>query len=186
MNKIQKPTLEEVKAIDLSPLYPLAVDNADNRRLLRGEAGVEHYKLLAWFSKQYNDAFIVEIGTLGGLGTIALSYNPSNKVVTFDIRDHNWGNETPINAEKKLVYEGYMDEVTKADLIFYDAAHEGIEEQQFLDGLIERDWHGVVVWDDIHLNPMMEQFWKDCVDAGLDCHDWTDLGHSCGTGVIFL
>ena len=183
---IKKPTLATVKKIDLSPLYPLAVDNPDNRRLLRGEAGVEHYKLLAWLSKKFDNATLVEIGTLGGLGTIALSYNKTNNVISFDIRPHNWGNETPVNAVKKIVYEGYMDEVCKASLIFYDAAHEGIEEQQFLDGLVVRDWHGVVVWDDIHLNPEMEAFWQNCIDAGYKVEDWTDRGHSVGTGVMFL
>lgn len=186
MNIITKPGLDQIKSMDISKLYPLAADNADNRRLLHGEAGVEHYKLLAWLSEQFDDSIIVEIGTLGGLGTIALSYNPTNKVTSFDIRSYNWGNETPENAEKKIVYDGYMDEVTKADLIFYDAAHEGLEEAIFFDELLNRNWHGVVVWDDIHLNPAMEEFWKEKVEAGFIAEDWTSLGHSCGTGVIFL
>ncbi len=181
-----KPTLEEVKAIDLSPLYKFAADNDDNRRLLRGEAGTEHYKLLAWISQQFNDALIVEIGTLGGLGTIALSHNVNNHVISFDIRGFKWGNKTPSNAEKKIVYDGYMDEVVESKVIFYDAAHEGREEQEFLDELIARNWKGVIFWDDIHLNKEMVEFWNNCKDAGYEMEDWSDLGHATGTGVMFL
>ncbi len=187
-----KPTLEEVKAIDLSPLYPLTKDNDDNRRLFKGEAGVEHYKLLAWISEQFVGATIIEIGTLGGLGTIALSFNPKNHVISFDIRNYKWGNTTPENAEKKIVYDGYMDEVMKSPVIFYDAAHEGMEEMEFLGELRERGWKGIIVWDDIHLNKEMETFWKHCValsqvtESNMVCEDWSSLGHQTGSGVLYL
>lgn len=180
---ITRPTIDEVQAIDLSPLYDLAVDNPDNRRLLRGRAGVEHYKLLAWFSMLYDGILITEIGTLGGLGLIALSYNSKNHVISFDIRGHDWGNTTPVNAEKKIVYDGYMDEVVKSTIIFYDAAHEGKEEQEFLDELIKRGWKGILVLDDIRLNKEMAKFWAN---IKLPKEDWTDIGHSVGTGVVFL
>ncbi len=183
---MKKPTLEEVKAIDLSPFYDLATDNDDNRRFLKEEAGVEHYKLLAWISTQYVGTTIVEIGTLGGLGTIALSFNPQNKVVSYDIRNYKWGNKTPSNAEKKIAHAGYMDEVVKSPIIFYDAAHEGKEEQEFLHELVERNWKGIIVWDDIHLNKEMQAFWDNCVATGFDCEDWTDIGHATGTGVLYL
>lgn len=186
--KIQlfKPQLEEVKAMDISSMYHFATDNEDNRRLLRGEAGVEHYKLLAWISMQFNGQIITEIGTLGGLGTIALSFNPTNKVKSFDIRKYSWGNTTPSNAEKKLVTPGYMDEVMDSAVIFYDAQHEGKEEQEFLDELVARNWKGIIFWDDIHLNKEMREFWQNCIDAGYEVEDWTDLGHATGTGVMFL
>ncbi len=181
-----KPSIEEIKQVDISSLYHLASDNDDNRRLLKGEAGVEHYKLLAWISEQFDDILITEIGTLGGLGTIALSYNPSNRIKSFDIRSYKWGNTTPPNAEKKLVYKDYMDEVVESSVIFYDAQHEGIEEQEFLDELIRRNWKGVIFWDDIHLNKEMRQFWQNCIESGLEVEDWSSCGHQSGTGVMFL
>ncbi len=181
-----KPTIEDIKAIDLSPLYHLAADNDDNRRLLKGEAGVEHYKLLAWLSKQFNDSIIAEIGTLGGLGTIALSFNPSNRVISYDIRSYSWGNETPPNAGKRIVGPGYMDYVVESSLIFYDAAHYGVQEQEFLDELMNRNWKGIIVWDDIHLNHEMQHFWNNCIRHGYNVQDWSDLGHQTGTGVMIL
>ncbi len=181
-----KPTLEEIQAIDISHLYPLARDNDDNRRLLQGDAGIEHYKLLAWISRQFNNETIIEVGTLGGLGTIALSENQSNKVISFDIRGYSWGNKTPHNAEKKIVYEGWLDEVMKSPVIFYDAQHEGKEEKEFLYDLIDRGWKGVIFWDDIHLNKEMKEFWAHCIVNGYPTEDWSDLGHHSGTGVLFL
>ncbi len=187
-----KPTIEEIMAMDISSLYPYAKDNDDNRRLLRGEAGVEHYKLLAWLSTQFVGATITEIGTLGGLGTIALSFNKSNKVTSYDIRGYSWGNDTPPNAEKRIVYDGYMDEVVKSSLIFYDAAHEGEEERKFLKDLMERNWKGVIVWDDIHLNKEMRGFWAQMqlqvseVYESITAEDWSDLGHATGTGIMIL
>lgn len=182
---ITKPSIAEVAAMDLSPLYKFAIDNDDNRRLLLGEAGVEHYKLLAWIANQFNDKVIVEVGTLGGVGTIALSHNPNNRVVSFDIRSYDWGNQTPPNAEKKLVHDRYMDEVVQASVIFYDAAHEGEEEQEFFDELVERDWKGVLILDDIHLNKEMEEFWSNIPDQ-FHKEDWTNIGHACGTGVVYF
>lgn len=178
---ITKPTIEEVNAIDLSPWYDLITTNNEN--YLAQPAGVEHYKLLGWLSNQFDDTTIVEIGTLSGFGTIALSMNQSNKVITFDIRDYQWKNKVPENAERKIVYDGYMDEVMLSPIVFYDAAHEGKEEQEFLDYLIEHNWKGVLVLDDIHLNKEMEKFWSDIT---LPKEDWTDLGHACGTGIVFF
>lgn len=180
---MKKPSKKSINAIDLAPLE---VYLTNNHEYFRSDAGVEHYKLLAGLSFQFNDKIIVEIGSLSGMGTIALSANPNNKVITYDIRDYQWKNHVPPNAERRLVKDGYMDDVVKASLIFYDAAHGGKEEQDFLDELIERDWHGMIVWDDIHLNKEMEEFWQNCIKAGYKVDDWTSVGHSVGTGVMYL
>ncbi len=195
-----KPSIEEVMDMDISSLYALASDNDDNRRLLEGEAGVEHYKLLAWISMQFVGAKITEVGTLGGLGTIALSFNKKNKVTSYDLRSYKWGNQTPENAEKKIVHDGWMDEVMESSLIFYDAAHEGKDETIFLNDLLQRGWKGTIVWDDIHLNDPMRTFWNSVQElqknseevenhplkGKIIVEDWTLLGHSSGTGVIIL
>lgn len=180
---IKKPDLQTIKDMDISRLFPLANDNSDNRHILQMEAGDQHYKLLAWISMQFDNILITEIGTLGGIGTIALSFNPKNQIVSFDIRKYNWGNRTPQNAEKKLIYEGYMDEVMKSTVIFYDAAHQGEEEFRFLKELFERGWKGMIIWDDIHLNQEMRDFWNGILAPK---EDWTSLGHKTGTGVMFL
>lgn len=183
---MQKPTLDEVKAMDITGLYSLAKDNDDNRRLLRGEAGVEHYKLLAWFSQQFNHSVLMEVGTLGGLGTIALSYNPTNIVHSFDIKSYKWGNETPKNAKKELVYEGFVDDiVSSVPFIFYDTSHNGDDERWFFKQLVKNKWKGILVLDDIYLNQEMKDFWEN-IPKKYEKEDWTDLGHATGTGIVYF
>jgi hypothetical protein len=183
---MKKPTLDEIKAIDLSGLYKYAKDNDDNRRLLRGEAGIEHYKLLAWFSNQFNNVVLMEVGTLGGLGTIALSYNQNNIVRSFDIKNYKWGNETPHNAQKNLVYVDFVKDVTPdAPFIFYDTSHNGEDEKWFFKELVKNKWKGVLVLDDIYLNQEMKDFW-DWIPKKYEKEDWTDLGHATGTGIVYF
>lgn len=181
---MNKPTKEEISKIDLSSLYPLITNNEKNY-LVEG-AGVEHYKLLGWISQQVNKSTIIEIGTLSGIGLIALSLNPTNQVVSYDIRDYKWKNIVPKNGVRRIVSSDYMDFVVKSPIIFYDAAHEGKEEKEFFDELVKRNWKGVLFLDDIHLNKEMEQFWKYVQASGLKFEDWTDIGHAVGTGVVWF
>lgn len=194
--KINKPTLEEVNSIDLSPLFHLynffpGVINGDVNYLDK-KAGNEHYKLLGWLSTQFNEITIVEIGAHEGMGMIALSFNQSNNVLSYDIMDYKLKHKVPKNAERRICDKNFdhFDDIIKSPLIFYDANHNGKTEQDFLDKLIELKWKGVIVFDDIYFNENMQKFWNN---ISLTKEDWSDIGHSgescgilCGTGVVFF
>jgi hypothetical protein len=180
---MKKPTKTELNKIDLSHLEPLLAKQRQDDGYFQRPAGVEHYKLLAWISQQIDGGLITEIGTLDGMGLVALSYNPKNKVVSWDIKDCDWKGQVPENGKRKIVYNGFFDEVVKSDIIFYDGAHDGIQEAQFLTELQNRNWKGYIFFDDIHFNIEMEEFWKAVT---LPKKDWTDIGHHCGTGLIIL
>jgi tRNA1(Val) A37 N6-methylase TrmN6 len=47
--------------------------------------GENHYHLLANISNQINNSTIIDLGTYRGSSALALSYNKTNKVHTFDI-----------------------------------------------------------------------------------------------------
>lgn len=179
---MKQPTAEQINErladVEIPPVI-LAADGG----YINGKPGREHYRLLAWLSFQYNYIQIAEIGTHIGLGAIALATNTKNKVITFDIKHREGELPLPENAERKIVYPEYMDEVIKSAIIFYDAKHEGIEEKAFYDELKRRDWRGVLVLDDIHLNDEMREFWKS---IDLPKEDWTDVGHHTGTGVVYF
>lgn len=183
---LNKPTTEVLNSIDISNLEQFLAPQRVNEGFFSRPAGVEHYRLLAWLSEQFQDTTITEIGTLDGMGLTALCHNPSNKVVSWDIKDCTWKGTVPPNGERKIVYDGYIDEVMKSPVIFYDGAHEGKDEREFLFEIIKRNWKGVIFWDDIHLNKEMEEFWQNCINAGYELEDWTDIGHACGTGVIYF
>ena len=71
-----------------------------------GSVGEEHYKLLAYFSTLFDNSLFVDIGTFRGYSAIALSYNKSNKIISYDPHESMYENslsENPKNVEFKNV-----------------------------------------------------------------------------------
>lgn len=194
--KINKPTLEEVNDTDLSPVYGLynffpEVENGDINYLDK-KAGVEHYKLLGWLSNQFNNIIISEVGTCDGMGLLALSLNLNNKVISYDVYDYPKKHKIPKNGERRFCNPDFdhFDEIIKSTIIFYDANHNGVTEQNFTNKLIELEWKGILIFDDIFYTEGMRNFWNN---LSVTKEDWSDIGHSgescgleCGTGIVFL
>jgi hypothetical protein len=179
---MQKPTKAELLVINLSELHKLT-NSGRSVEFLNCEPGVEHYRLLAWISQQFKKATLTEVGTLDGCGALALSFNPKNKVVTWDVRFYEDRANWPKNVEAKLVHDTFMDEVVKSPVIFYDTMHDGILERQFVKDLESRNYKGIVVFDDIYLFECMKDFWNGITQRK---EDWTDVGHHSGSGVVFF
>lgn len=78
-------TNEELIKMDLTKFVHLMNDN--DRSEFTNKQGIEHYKLLAYFSTQFNGVNIIDIGTHRGSSALALSYNINNTVHSFDILD---------------------------------------------------------------------------------------------------
>jgi hypothetical protein len=141
----------------------------------------EHYKLLAHLANNLHDATIYDIGTYKGLSAIAMASNPSNCVVSYDI-----GNfldcTTPTNVEFKIG-DCYLDPgMLESPLISLDVdPHDGEFEKQFISYLVANDYKGIVICDDIHLNPQMQDFWDSVTVKKFDV---TEVGHYSGTGMI--
>jgi len=96
------PTLEQLQEIDLSPLAAILASaptnpNAEFKDVTREGAianftrgpGIEAYALYAYLSTLFDGGTILDIGTLFGSSALALSYNPNNKVITYDVNVHN-------------------------------------------------------------------------------------------------
>ena len=88
---------DEIKNINLSALTNL-IPREDYKRLLVGEAGREHYRLLAYISLNLNNANIVELGTHVGTSSTALSINSTNNIRTYDVRDLYFISPQPENV----------------------------------------------------------------------------------------
>lgn len=69
-----------------------------------GSPGTQHYHILAYLSTCFNNTNIIELGTQHGTSAIALSYNESNIVHTFDIVDHIKGRIKRENIKFNFVY----------------------------------------------------------------------------------
>ena len=53
-----------------------------------GSTGKEHYRLLSYFSTLFNNSNIIDIGSHKGYSSLALSYNKTNTIYSFDIVDN--------------------------------------------------------------------------------------------------
>lgn len=171
IDKIKDLTREELNLIDLSELV--------GQSWLYMGAGDEHYRLLAYISTLFKNKVLLDIGTYKGDSATALSYNKSNKVITYDLVD------SLENANKRVEYNianilDYPTVVKSASFILIDTYHNGDFEQEFINFINDINYKGLVMFDDIHLNQPMEKVWKS---INKDKYDLTNIGHSTGTGL---
>lgn len=77
-------------------------------------------------------------------------------------------------------------------LILLDTFHEPYSvpfEREWMKRLVDaKFFKGIILLDDIHLNPEMEKWWKELKENaardGYIVHDLTKVGHSSGTGML--
>ena len=143
----------------------------------------DHYTLLCWISEQFNNTTIYDVGTFRGMSALALAANPTNKVITYDI--HAWPDDRILNPPSNIEFmvgNFFEDkDILKSPLIMFDVdPHNGIIEREFLNWLDEKDYKGIVFFDDIHLNPAMQAIW-DSINK--EKYDLTDIGHYSGSGI---
>lgn len=145
----------------------------------------EHYRLLTYITKIYNNITIIDAGTSFGHSCLALVQNPNNKIITYDVVQRNFSFFTEYkNVEfKKLdINEETPEIINSADIILLDIdPHDGIQEKKFIDYLININYKGYVICDDINLNQGMINWW-DSID--IEKYDITEVGHFSGTGLI--
>lgn len=149
-------------------------------------AGREHYRLLEKLSSEASGT-IIDVGTLYGSSALALAANPDVRVITYDIKNHipvNAGIRSVPNIEFRI-RDGVLavpDFVSETQLIVLDIdPHDGIQEAAFFEALEQHGYKGIVVCDDIHLNPAMEAWWSGIKQPK---EDVTPQGHWSGTGIV--
>jgi hypothetical protein len=171
-----------IAAVDLTPLAHHAADDEYRGYFLNREFK-EHYQLLAFLSHRFSDATLFDIGTLKGYSALAMSHNPVNQVVSYDIEDlkclHDSRKLTTIEYRIGNALEDPR--LLHAPLILLDTYHDGIFEKQFYDHLKTNDYRGLLILDDIHLNEPMRRFWNN-IDKKKE--DITEFGHWSGTGLV--
>lgn len=146
--------------------------------------GVEAYTLYMNSSKKLpKDSLISDLGTFQGLSALALSINTNIKVESYDIdlRPNKVSKRKNIKFIEANIFD-YIDRILTSDLILIDLdPHDGVQEKRFFDILIENKYKGITLWDDIHINLGMQNFW-DMVN--IEKEDLTNVGHHSGTGYI--
>ena len=169
-----------IRSMDLEKFRPYVADIYT--KFFWMDAGEEHYKLLAYLSTCYHNATIVDLGTDKGCSALALSYNHSNRVISYDIEDRK---VCPIDVPNIEFRIGNALEdrelILSAPLILLDTVHDGVFEQQIYSLLVGGEYGGLLVLDDIYLNQAMQGFWDRIQFEKIDL---TPLGHWSGTGLV--
>ncbi len=151
------------------------------------EAGKEHYRLLIYIASLFDDVVLADIGTNHGASALALSTNPRNSVYSVDVVNIRSGEPTLSNTRFEVgnfIHDSNIfDRICEAKVIMLDIDHEYHNEIQLYDMLCRRDWQGIMLCDDIHLNEPMKRFWSEVKHLKLDI---TKYGHGSGTGVIVM
>jgi len=151
------------------------------------EAGTTEYKLYSYLAQQVGGIYILDIGTLFGGSALALSTSQQN-VVSYDlmsIETHQPGALEKDNIE--LIVGNFMEErwhwdYRQIELIVIDVdPHDGLQEPPMVEFIVNQGFEGLILLDDIHLSPEMEQMWNN---FEYEKHDATEIGHFSGTGIL--
>ena len=135
----------------------------ENLNAYKNSFGLHYYSILAYLSTCFNDSIIVDLGTLDGNSAVALSYNKSNKIYTYDIESKETAvSKFELEEFKDIEYiiincikdnwahQRDRDIFLSSKLIFLDVdPHDGIQEDIVLRFLVENDWKGIMICDDI-------------------------------------
>lgn len=166
-------------------------------------SGKEHYFFLTSLSNQLNNANIIELGTHTGRSSLALGFNKTNKLTTYDIVDillPDVKNANNANITFKIdnlfdpvIREQNRNKLLSSDVLFIDIdPHEGVMEYEMYQWLKDNDYQGLIFFDDIHLkeghmgvqtgNSMQKTLWDKIEDKYKK--DLTHVGHWSGTGLV--
>jgi hypothetical protein len=172
----------------LYELWPYA--KGEQFKYFTQEAGNEHYKLLSHFSWQFpKGSTVIDIGTSTGHSALALSHNPNINVITYNIVDevansHSIKSKENIDIRIKNCIDD-LDLLLKSPFIMLDVFHDGTFERIVINKLIESNYSGIVMCDDIFLNKDMVDFWN-WIPKNLIKINTSEYGHWSGTGIILF
>lgn len=145
------------------------------------ESGKEHYRLLMYISTLFTEQILFDVGTNKCMSALALSFNKTNKVKTFDIVKLLPENPSVENVEYIIGDSTQDTDIKNCPFIFLDVDHDGIYENKIYDYLKSINWKGILLLDDIHLNDSMKEFWNRIEEKK---YDITNIGHWSGTGMV--
>ncbi len=170
-----------VEKVDIRDALPFIHEEEDKELFMKKD---EHYRLLACLAMMVpvNLKPIYDIGTYKGLSALALACAISSRlVISYDIKY-----TVKIDRVDKIEFRigdfnNDMD-LRLSNLIMFDIdPHDGIQEREFVEEMKYSPFKGLVLFDDIHLNPEMEKFWND---ISLPKYDLTHIGHWSGSGLV--
>lgn len=172
---------EDVKALDVSHLRDLSLNSNDWL-----PAGQSEYRFYAYMSTWFNNTTILDIGTRTGGSALALSYNPTNKVRSYDLVEQGASQGIKKDNIKWNIGDFMEDEDIDWDnvsIVMIDVdPHDGSQERVMMDWLREKGWKGILMHDDIGPGwPDIQLMWDEIPEEKFDV---TEIAHMSGTGIV--
>jgi len=171
---------EQVKNLDISHLRELAINKNDWL-----PAGQSEYRLYSYLSTFFNDSIILDIGTRTGGSALALSYNSSNQVISYDLVEQGASSIQKDNITWKIM--NFMEDETldwdNISIVMIDVdPHDGVQERVMMNWLRQKEWKGILIHDDIGPSwPDIQLMWEEIPEQKFDV---TEIAHMSGTGIV--
>lgn len=184
ISKILKATKEQLNSIEFDSYRDSFLKKGYPNNWFFMEAGQEHYRLLAYIGSLYKSKTLLDIGSYQGNSAIALAHS-GNKIISYDL-DTQPIIEKIKNDNIKFIKGDILADnnlILASPFIMLDTYHNGDFEQEFVDHLINIKYKGLVMFDDIHLNNEMSNFWNGLKNEKFDL---TEIGHFSGTGLVIF
>lgn len=181
IEKIFNVTNEELNSLDTSYINKYNVEHDPSYYHL--PSGREHYRILMYISSLFDGKILFDVGTNRCMSAIALSFNKNNSVKSYDILQLLKNNPSIDNVKYNIGNCMEDADILKTPFIFLDVDHDGKFENQFYEYLVENEWKGLLMLDDIYLNTPMKSFWERIVERKFDI---SDKGHWSGTGLVIF
>ena len=172
---------DAIKSLDISDLAKQSLNANDWLT-----AGQSEYRLYAWLSTQFNNTTILDVGTRTGGSALALSYNETNNVMSYDLQEQGASSGISKSNVQFNIKDFREDDTLDFDnisIIMLDVdPHDGVQEEEMFEWLEEKGWKGIVLLDDIGPQwPEIEDFWNRITYPKLNV---TEVGHMSGTGLV--
>ena len=206
ISMVDAPGQANSRLIDLALACIATARNLELRTLIERQAPAlvhlwpgEHYKLLRAIVQETKPGLVLEIGTYTGLSALAMiaALPPGSELVTVDIipwdripgsylrpSDFAEGMLRQIVCDlgQREVAEKHAALLRNADLIFVDAAKDGVFEYRLMQQIksVGLKPGALLIWDDIRFWNML-RLWREIRQPKLDL---TSFGHWSGTGLV--
>lgn len=147
------------------------------------EPGKSPYKLYSYLSTFFNNTIVVDIGTGLGGSALALSYNPTNRILSYDGFYQSADRIYQPNIEWRI--DNILDDKSfdwdAVSLVCLDIdSEDGIPEKEIIQYLSGINWSGILIMDKIYKR-YIHKVWQEIFYPKLDV---TDIGSKKGTGII--
>lgn len=190
-------TKSATASLEINPDYVASINITDYQSNIKslefqeyftGAPGQEPYRLLALISTLFSNELIVDLGTGKGLSALALAYNLTNQVKSFDIINlkdlhrHNSNIEFIVKPSEYFESDEFYETLMSSRLIYLDTDSLELHET-IIRRLQSLNFKGTIILDDIFLTEDAKSQWNSFKSLKV-CSDLTHLGHFSGTGLL--